>query len=158
LFVFVAVVLMTRGFDAAATSAKLRRCVAGWLILLGAILGAGAALPGLWTPLLEGLIPNSREAFALVALRGAAAHLLLASFFGLPGALRRRGPVIPAFLVLAAIDVLSSTRDFIRTRSIAEMEAKPKVVAALQRLQPVPRVVDFLPDEPAERVAGAEVI
>src|SRR5262249_475143 len=62
LFVFAAVLLMARGFDAAAGSARVRRLVAAWLFCVGAVLTAAAALPGLWTPLLEKLIPNPQQA------------------------------------------------------------------------------------------------
>ncbi|HKA37762.1 MAG TPA: hypothetical protein VKH43_13145, partial [Thermoanaerobaculia bacterium] len=150
--------LMARGFDAATASTRVRRRVAAWLLSIGALLGAAAVLPGLWTPLLEKAIPNAGGVFPLVALRAAAAHLLFGAFFALRDGRLRRAPVLWALLAAVSIDVLSSTRDFIRTRPVAEMEKEPPVASVLRRLEPVPRVVDLLPDEPPQPVPGADEI
>jgi hypothetical protein len=160
LAVFLAVILMAMGFDHTRSSAKSSCLVAVWLISIGVALGGAAALPRLWMPYLGGLVRDSRIHFQAVFLRAAVVHLLFAVFFLLPGRIRQSRVLVSVFLALAAIDVLSSSRDFIRTRSIAQMEAKPPIVIALERVkpQPLPRVVDLLPDIAPVPVPGAEEI
>jgi hypothetical protein len=74
--------------------------------------------------------------------------------------LKRSVVFAAGFLVFATIDVLSSSRDFIHTRSVTQMEAKPPVVTVLDRWnsRPAPRVVDLLPDMAPVYIAGADVI
>ena len=158
LAIFLMVILMALGFDAVGKSAKLSRFVAVWLVAVGLALGAAAASPRLWMPVLGHLVRDPQNVFQAVFVRAAIAHLSFAVFFLLPVRLRRRGIVVAAFLALAAVDVLSSSHDFIRTHSVAQMEAKPPVVIALEQLKPrpVPRVVDLLTDNPPVPVPGAD--
>jgi len=158
LTIFLAVLVMALGFDAVGRSPKLSRFVKVWLVAVGLVLLAAAALPRLWMPILGDLVRDSQNAFQAVFLRAALAHLSFASLFLLPGRLRRSGVFAASFLGLAAVDVLSSSHDFIRTHSAAQMEAKPPVVIALERLsrQSMPRVVDLLPDMAPVPVAGAD--
>lgn len=160
LAIFLAIVLMAFGFDAVGRSTKLSRFVTVWLAVVGILLGTGAALPRLWMPFLGDLVRDSQNAFQSVFLRAAVAHLSFAVLFLLPSRLRRTGGFLSVFLVIAAVDVLSSSRDFIGTHSLAQMEAKPPVVVALERLnlQPLPRVVDFLPEIAPVPVPGADVL
>ena len=158
LAMFLAVVLMALGFDAVGRSAKLSRFLTVWLAAVGILLATAAAVPRLWMPFLGDLVRDSQNAFQAVFFRAAIAHLSFAAFFLLPSRLRRTGVFISCFLALAAVDVLSSSHDFIRTHSLAQMEAKPPVVVALERLnpQPLPRVVDLLPEMAPVPVPGAD--
>jgi hypothetical protein len=158
LVIFLTVILMALGFDAVGRSARLSRFVAVWLVAVGLVLGTAAASPRLWMPFLGQLLRDSQNVFQAVFVRAAIAHLTFAVFFLLPVRLRRRDVVVASFLALAAVDVLSSSHDFIRTHSVAQMEAKPPVVTALEQLnpRPMPRVVDLLPDDPPVPVPGAD--
>ena len=150
---------MALGFDAVGRSARLSRFVTVWLAAVGILLGTFAALPRLWMPSLGNLVRDSQHFFQAVFLRAAIAHLSFAVFFLLPSRLGRTNVSISGFLALAAVDVLSSSHDFIRTHSLAQMEAKPPVVVALERSkQPFPRVVDLLPDVAPVSVPGADEI
>jgi hypothetical protein len=158
LAIFLALILMALGFDAAGKSVKLSRFVAVWLVAIGLALATAAALPSLWMPLLGKLVRDSESVFRAVFIRAAIAHLTFALFFLLPVRLRRSGVLIAGFLALAAVDILSSSSDFIRTHSVAQMETKPPVVTALERMnpRPIPRVVDLLPDNPPVPVPGSD--
>jgi hypothetical protein len=158
LAIFLTVILMALGFDAVGKSVPLSRFVAAWLVAIGLALATAAALPRLWMPFLGELVRDSQNVFQAVFARAAIAHLSFAVFFLLPVRLRQNGIFVASFLVLAAVDVLSSSHDFIRTHSVSQMEAKPPVVTALERLKPrpMPRVVDLLPDDPPVPVPGAD--
>lgn len=157
---FLAVILMAWGFDAIGRSAGSWRLVMGWLLSGGIIFGAAAALPRLWTPFLSPSIRDSASAIQAVFLRAAIADFAFAALLLLRGRLERSGVFVAGFLLLAAIDVLASSRDFIRTRPLAWMDSKPPVVVELERhaSAPKPRVVDLLPYLPPVPVPGADEV
>jgi hypothetical protein len=158
--IFLAVILMAWGFDAIGRSAGLRRFVIVWLSTGGIVFGAAAALPGLWTPFLNPSIRDSAAAFEAVLVRAAIAHFAFTALLLLRSRLERSGVFAAGFLLLASIDVLSSSRDFIRTRSLAQMESKPPVVAELERhaSRSKPRAVDLLPYRAPVPVPGADEV
>ncbi len=68
----------------------------------------------------------------------------------------RRWMAAVILLVVSTVDVLASSRDFVRFHSVAEMTAPPPIVRRIIH-GGIARLVDLLPDNPPIAVPGAEI-
>ncbi len=167
LALFLAVAIVSSGFDEALGSPRVAR-----RMMLGlAVAGAGLALAYLLSILGQGSIldpsrvwrqlpiENAVAFFRGTFLRAAAVYLVFGALFwwlSIPSG-RAKEAVGFAIVAVASLDVLASSRDFIGTRPRSAMISAPPVVRRLLSVSPPPRLVDFLPENPPVPVAGAEV-
>ena len=153
---FTAAVIMAFGIDFVRRSRRRSLAIGAGMLAIGAAIGASAIFRPTWLAKsfpVEGAGGLYPAALARSGVTFVVMGILLALVrIGKP----RRSTAVVALLVVSAVDVLASSRDFVRFHSIAEMTAPPPVVRKIVR-GGVSRVVDLLPDNPPVVVPGAEV-
>lgn len=167
LAVFILVLGMSSGLDAVRRSRRCRVRVSAGMIAFGVLLAGAAVLPRLWLPALRAH-PELWRGFELSAARLAVQRTLLrqAAPNIAAGALllligrgprpRRSAAALLGLLAVGGADVVASSRDFVRPRPAAWLEAKPPVIRRIELVSPLPRLVDFLPLDPPVSLPGAD--